>query len=108
MSDALTLEYLSTPAPERRRAPFVIGGAVALLAVVVGGFLWWSDSVRVTANEQLAVAYSDSVAGAAAVSDMVAQALRRAAAATPARRRTDMDPPGQAGGWRHPQAPGCR
>lgn len=66
MSDTLALEYLGTDDRPRRRAPLVVAGVVGLLAVVAAGFLWWSDSVRTSANEELAVAFSESVAGAEA------------------------------------------
>ncbi len=31
MSDTVTLEYLGTPAPDRRRAPMVVAGVIGLL-----------------------------------------------------------------------------
>ncbi len=54
MSDTVTLEYLGTAAPDRRRAPFVVAGVIGLLVLAAAGFLWWSDSVRTSANEALA------------------------------------------------------
>ena len=39
---------------------------IGVLALVAAGFLWWSDSVRTSANEQLSVAFRESVDGAAA------------------------------------------
>lgn len=65
MSDTLTLEYLRTSAPDRRRAPFFVAALIGLVALVAAGFLRWSDSVRVDANEELAAAFSASVDGAA-------------------------------------------
>ena len=50
----MSLEYLATPhQPSRRprRAPIVV---VAVVVIVAGLFVWWSDSVRRNANDVLA------------------------------------------------------
>jgi len=65
MSDTLTLEYLGTPERGRRRAPFVVLSIVVLMAMVAGGFLWWSDSARQQVNGELAAAFGESTARAA-------------------------------------------
>ena len=44
----------------------VVAGVIGLLALVAAGFLWWSDSMRSSANEQLTIAFRDAVEGAAA------------------------------------------
>lgn len=64
MSGSVPLEYLGAATPDRRRAPRVV--VAGLLALAATGFLWWSDSVRTSANEQLAAAFDQAVAGAAA------------------------------------------
>jgi len=66
MSETETLEYLGTDDRAPRRAPFVVAAVIGLIAAAAAGFLWWSDSVRAAANEELAAAFSESVAGAAA------------------------------------------
>ena len=66
MSGTETLEYLGTDDRARRRAPLAVAGVIGLLAMVAAGFLFWSDSVRTSANEELATAFSESVAAAAA------------------------------------------
>lgn len=65
MSDTVTLEYLRSAAPDRGRAPYVVAVVVGLLAVLAAAFLWWSDSVRQGATEELAAAFEESTARAA-------------------------------------------
>lgn len=65
MSDTITLEYLGTPEQDRRRAPRVIAVIVASLVAAAGAFLWWSDSVRDAATEELVVTFEESTARAA-------------------------------------------
>lgn len=65
MSDTLTLEYLGTPAPDRRRAPYIVASVVGLLALLAAGFLWWSDSVRVAATDELVSTFEESKARSA-------------------------------------------
>jgi len=65
VSETVTLEYLGTPDRDRRRAPLVIMGAALLVAAVAAGFLWWSDTVRRSANDQLVAAFTESAARAA-------------------------------------------
>lgn len=78
MSDTATLEYLSASAPDRRRAPYVVAAVLGLLALAAVGFLWWSDSVRSSANEELVATFEESAARAAsgerAVQGMLAYA----------------------------------
>jgi hypothetical protein len=78
MSDTVTLEYLSASAPDRRRAPYVVAAVLGVLALVVAGFLWWSDSVRSSANAQLVTTFDESAArsasGERAVQGMVVYA----------------------------------
>jgi type II secretory pathway pseudopilin PulG len=66
VSDTVTLEYLGTPAPDRRRTPYVVAAVIGVLVLAGAGFLWWSDSVRTSANEALASAFRESIDGAAA------------------------------------------
>jgi hypothetical protein len=78
MSDTVTLEYLSASAPDRRRAPYVVAAVIGLLALIAAGFLWWSDSVRSSANEELLATFEESAArsasGERAVQGMLAYA----------------------------------
>lgn len=53
----MTLEYLATEAPPRRRQSWAVGIVVAVLVALATGFLWWSDTVRRNANDQLASAF---------------------------------------------------
>ena len=65
MSDTVTLEYLGSAAPDRGRAPYVIAVVVGLLAVLAAAFLWWSDSVRQGATEELAATFEEATTRAA-------------------------------------------
>lgn len=65
MSDTVMLEYLGTPAPDRRRAPYVAAAVIGLLALLAAGFLWWSDSVRHAATEELVSTFEESTARSA-------------------------------------------
>lgn len=65
MSDTLTLEYLGSAAPDRRRAPVIVGAVIGLLAVLAAAFLWWSDSVRQAATEELVTTFEESTARSA-------------------------------------------
>ncbi len=65
MSDTVTLEYLGSAAPDRARAPYVVAAVVGLLAVLAAAFLWWSDSVRQGATEELAATFEEATARAA-------------------------------------------
>jgi hypothetical protein len=75
VSDTVTLEYLSTSDPDRRRAPYVVAGVIGLLVLLGAGFLWWSDSVRTSTNVALASAFRESVDSAAAGESLVQATL---------------------------------
>ncbi len=49
----MTLEYLGTSAPPRRRRSGAVGLAVLIVVAVAAGFLWWSEGVRRDANRTL-------------------------------------------------------
>lgn len=78
MSDTLELEYLGTDGRPSRRAPRVVAAVIGLLALLAAGFLWWSDSVRSSANEALMTTFEESAArsasGERAVQGMLAYA----------------------------------
>jgi hypothetical protein len=58
MSNTVTLEYLGTQ--ERRRVPVAIVVLVAMIGVAAVAFLWWSDSVRRSANSELMATFEAS------------------------------------------------
>lgn len=53
----MTLEYLATEAPPRRRQSWALGVVVVVLVALAAGLLWWTDTVRRNANDQLAEAF---------------------------------------------------
>ena len=53
----MTMEYLATEAPPRRRQSWAVGVVVVVLVALAAGFLWWTDMVRRNANDQLAEAF---------------------------------------------------
>ena len=53
----MTLEYLATEAPPRRRQSWAVGVVVVVLVALAAGLLWWTDTVRRNANDQLAEAF---------------------------------------------------
>ncbi len=59
------MEYLTTARSERRAPLRILGLALALAAASVAGFLWWSDSVRSSATEELTAVFSEASARAA-------------------------------------------
>ncbi len=52
----MTIEYLATEAPPRRRWSWITGLAVVLVIAAVAGFLVWSDRTKSAANETLSAA----------------------------------------------------
>ena len=65
MSNAVTFEYLGVEQRRRPRWLPAIGGVLAALAVIVVAFLWWSDTVRQAAADELAQVFADAQARAA-------------------------------------------
>ena len=59
------MEFLDPPGQERRRVPRLALTLVAFFAVTVAGFLWWQDSVRQSATDQLVAAFAAADARAA-------------------------------------------
>jgi len=64
VSNTVVMEYLGTRGRERRRAPVAAAVVVALIGALAAGFLWWSDSVRRSANEELLATFAESSARA--------------------------------------------
>ena len=50
----MSVEYLATEAPPRRRPSWLIGAAVLLVVTAVAGSSWWADGVRRDANQSMA------------------------------------------------------
>ena len=65
MSNAVAFEYLGAEPRRRPRWLPAVGGVLAAVAVVVVAFLWWSDTVRQAATDELAVVFADAQARAA-------------------------------------------
>jgi hypothetical protein len=49
----VTVEYLASEAPPRKRPTWLVGGAILAVVAVVAGFLWWSDSLSRSANQSM-------------------------------------------------------
>lgn len=65
MSNVVTFEYLGAEQRRRPRWLPAVGGVLAAVAVVVVAFLWWSDTVRQSATDELAQVFADAQARAA-------------------------------------------
>ncbi len=65
MSEAVSFEYLGVEPRQRPRWLPAAGSVLLVLAALVAGFLWWSDSMRSTASDELAGVFADAQARAA-------------------------------------------
>lgn len=52
----MTIEYLATEAPPRRRWSWVTGVAIALVVALAGGLLLWSERTKSDANDSISAA----------------------------------------------------
>ena len=65
MSGTVTFEYLGAEQRPRPRWLPAAGAVAAVLALLAAGLLWWSDHVRSSAAEELAVVFADAQSRAA-------------------------------------------